>query len=361
MGLWKDMFGESYAVVWKRLADELGGMMVDRSWTRGAVVHARLGGFDIALDTYTVSTGKSSVTYTRLRAPFVNARGLRFTLYRASIFTGLAKMLGTQDLEIGVPDFDRDFVIQGNDPTRIAQILADPALRALIIAQPRIRVSIADDEGMFERKYGDGVDVLTFVDSGIIRDIHRLRGLFSLLAALLHAFRAGAQHFLEVPAAELPSSFQQVVDHIVDPLGGRAERVGDAVEARLSDPLGIGLDAQASVTLPQMPALATTMKLRAALPPGAAFAAEKRGLLARGALDTGDAAVDAAFAIRGDVAQVSRALRPLARLAATPPRIEVTTDSLVVDAPDLPADRLPSTLGAALDLWQELVRHRSGL
>jgi hypothetical protein len=38
----------------------------------------------MTLDTYTVHTGHAHFTYTRMRAPFVNPEGLRFTAYRTT-------------------------------------------------------------------------------------------------------------------------------------------------------------------------------------------------------------------------------------------------------------------------------------
>src|SRR5688572_14101053 len=362
MGLWKDLFGESQQEAWTRLAQNIGGAWTPGTWTQPSTVRAQLGGFDIALDTFTVSTGKSSQTYTRLRAPFVNARGLRFAIHRASIFSGLAKALGQQDLEIGVPDFDRDFVIQGNDHERVKHVLSDPALRALLVAQPRVRVEIVDDEGIFGPKFGNGVDQLSFVEGGVIKDVPRLAGLFSLLAGLLHAFRDGAQHFLEVPSAQLPSSFQHMVDSVVESLGGHVARVHDDVEARMPDALGLGLEARVTLALPALPALSSSLRFDGALPAGAgAFTADKRGVVELGTVKTGDSHVDAAFAIRGDLALAQRLLRPLGALAATKPKIEVTSDHLLIVAESIGADFAAGALGASLDLWQEIMRTRIGM
>jgi hypothetical protein len=49
-------------------------------------VQARVHDWIITLDTYT--SGETDTTYTRIRAPFVNHGGLRFTLFRAGFFTG---------------------------------------------------------------------------------------------------------------------------------------------------------------------------------------------------------------------------------------------------------------------------------
>jgi hypothetical protein len=82
------------------------------------------------LDTYAVSTGKVTIVFTRMRAPFVNPSGFRFRVYRKSIFSGLGKFFGMQDIEVNDPPFDHDFIVQGTDESRVRQLLASPKLRA---------------------------------------------------------------------------------------------------------------------------------------------------------------------------------------------------------------------------------------
>ena len=70
-----------------------------------------------------------------MRAPYINSEGFRFTIYRKGIFSGLGKMLGMQDIEVGDPEFDEAFIIQGNNEPRVQHLFADRALRALVQAQ----------------------------------------------------------------------------------------------------------------------------------------------------------------------------------------------------------------------------------
>ena len=84
----------------------------------GRATRSRLhvGPWTITLDTYTESTRRQShVTYTRMRAPYVNPEGFRFTIYRKGFFSDLGKLLGMQDIEVGDPEFDEAFIIKGND------------------------------------------------------------------------------------------------------------------------------------------------------------------------------------------------------------------------------------------------------
>ncbi|HKG21047.1 MAG TPA: DUF3137 domain-containing protein, partial [Blastocatellia bacterium] len=107
MRFFKKILGPSQEEVWRRVSSEIGAEFIKGGFFKGVNrVEARVKGWDITLDTYTVSTGKSTVTFTRMRAPFVNRDGFSFTIYRKSIFSGLGKLLGMQDVEVGGPKFE---------------------------------------------------------------------------------------------------------------------------------------------------------------------------------------------------------------------------------------------------------------
>ena len=178
-------FGPSKDEVWRQLCQEIGATFVEGKGWKGNKVQAVVGPWTITLDTYTVSTGKSSVTYTRMRAPYFNTEGFRFTIYRKGVFSGLGKMLGMQDIEVGDPEFDEAFIIQGNNDARLQHLFSDKKLRALVQAQPTIKLEVKDSEGWFGPKFPDNVDELHFLVVGVIKDVERLKSLFDLFTALL--------------------------------------------------------------------------------------------------------------------------------------------------------------------------------
>ncbi|MCZ7645787.1 MAG: DUF3137 domain-containing protein [Planctomycetota bacterium] len=185
MGIMRTLFPPKPQGVWRQLSERVGGRFLDGGLWKGDKVEVDFRQWVITLDTYTVSTGQFSSTYTRLRAPYCNAEGFRFKVYRKSVFTGLGKLLGLQDLEIGDPFFDEAFVIQANDAPRVRELLANERVRALIAAQPSILFSVQDDEGWFGRTFPDGVDELYFTTVGVIKDVERLQQLFELFAEVL--------------------------------------------------------------------------------------------------------------------------------------------------------------------------------
>lgn len=187
MGFLRSLFGPSRDEIWRQLSHETGADFVEGGFFRGSKVVLEHGEWDITLDTYTQSNGQNngSTTYTRMRAPYVNADGFRFEVYREGLFSGIGRAFGMQDVEVGYPEFDRDFVIKGNSEQRLRSLFANETIRELIHMQPRIRFEVRDDEGWFGTHFPDGVDELRFACVGVIRDVDQLRDLFDLFAETL--------------------------------------------------------------------------------------------------------------------------------------------------------------------------------
>ncbi|MGV3724510.1 MAG: HEAT repeat domain-containing protein, partial [Actinomycetota bacterium] len=186
MSFLRTLFGPSQEEIWGQLSREIGGSLTSGAWS-GMKVQAQTGDWIVTLDTYTQSTGKSSVTYTRIRAPFLNRDGLQLAIYRAGLFTELGKLFGVQDLEVGDPFFDETFVVQGNDEAKVRALFANARIRELLHAQPSIYLATKREESwLWGPKYPQGVDVLYFSVVGVIRDLAVLRTLFDLYSEVLN-------------------------------------------------------------------------------------------------------------------------------------------------------------------------------
>jgi hypothetical protein len=181
MSLLRELFGPSQEEIGSKLSEEIGGEF-SRSFWRGQKVVAKVKEWTITLDLLHVD----KAVFTRLRAPYVNADGFRFTIYRKSIFSELGKFFGMQDIEVGVPEFDEAFIIKGTDPAKVRALFAHPPLRELLQGQPAVHLSVKDDEGWFGVSFPEGVDELYFVAHGVIKDVERLKSLYKIFALTLH-------------------------------------------------------------------------------------------------------------------------------------------------------------------------------
>jgi hypothetical protein len=186
MGVLRKIFGPSQDEIWQQLSTEIGAEFVKGGFWKGNRVQAHIGEWTVTLDSYTVSAGHSPVTYTRIRAPYVNLDGFRFTVYRRNLLSGVGKLFGMQDIETGDPDFDRDFVLKSNYDTKAVALFLNEKIRRLIQAQPSIHLAVKDDEGLFGASYPQGVDALVFQVAGIIKDVERLKALYALFAEILN-------------------------------------------------------------------------------------------------------------------------------------------------------------------------------
>ena len=186
MGVLKDLFGPSKDEVWRQLSQEISADFIEGGFWRGSKVQATVKEWTVTLDTFTVSTGKTNIPYTRMRAPYVNKDGFRFKIFRKGFFSELGKLLGMQDIEVGYPEFDNEFIIQGNDANKLRALFANPTIRQLIEVQPEIRLEVKDDEGWFGADFPEGVDELYFQVVGVIKEVERLKLLYELFATMLN-------------------------------------------------------------------------------------------------------------------------------------------------------------------------------
>lgn len=181
MGFW----GVSKREAWQQFCAETRAQYINRGFWSGDRVELKFQNWTIVLDTYTVSTGKSSVTYTRIRAPFVNRDGFRFRVYRKGIFSDIAKFFGAQDIEIGDSEFDELFIIKSSDERTAVKLLSNNRIKELFHVQPHIDIQIKDDDGFWGTSFPNGVDELYFNVTGVIKDIDRLKALFDLFGEML--------------------------------------------------------------------------------------------------------------------------------------------------------------------------------
>ena len=177
-------FGPSKDEVWRQLSQEIGAEFVEGGFWKGSKVQAHVGPWTVTLDMGTSDEDGESPA-TRLRAPYINPEGFRFTIYRKNLFSDLGKFLGMQDIEVGDPEFDEAFIIKGNDESKVRDLFANSKFRQMIQDQPKFRLEVKDSEGWFGPKFPEKVDESSFQVVGVIKDVERLKALFDLFAAVL--------------------------------------------------------------------------------------------------------------------------------------------------------------------------------
>lgn len=197
------LFGPNRSEIWRQVAHSLHGQFVPGGFLRGGDrVLVRTENGIITLDLHTESSGETSQTYTRLRAPFVNHLGHRLRIYRAGFFSELGKMLGTQDIELGDPSFDTDFMVQSRAPDWVKAVV-DTSARRMIQDQERFFLEIRPKQPLFGPGYPEGVELLVFQVPETIKDAERLCALFRLLDHLLRRLETVGLSHLDPNARQI--------------------------------------------------------------------------------------------------------------------------------------------------------------
>ena len=197
------IFGPSRKEVWKQLSEEINANYIEGSFLKGPRIEYNHNNWTIYLDTYTVSTGKSSTTYTRMRVPFINQKKFLFKVYRKGVFSNIGKALGMQDIEIGYDYFDNDYIIKGNDEILLRRLFQNHNMRNLIEKQSRILLEIKDNEGRFGPKFNDNESELYFVVIGVIKDKERIKNLFELFVKIIDELETIGITVNQAPEVEL--------------------------------------------------------------------------------------------------------------------------------------------------------------
>ena len=199
MSIFKGVFGPSQEEIWRPFAEGIDGEFIDNGVWKAKKIVSKYENWTITLDTYSESSGKSSTTYTRIRAPYRNKDGFNFKIYKSGLFSDIGKKFGMQDIEIGYPDFDEKFIIKGNNEDKLKELFASEKIREIIEFQDKIHLEIKEDEGIFGSKMPEEVNLLYFKTIGVIKDTERLKTLYMLFAMVLNKLYIMESAYEDVP------------------------------------------------------------------------------------------------------------------------------------------------------------------
>jgi hypothetical protein len=177
-----DWFGNHKREIWRQLAEQLQADFFRGRMLRPDRVEAFYGDWMITLDTYQVD----KMIFTRMRAPYVNRDDFIFKIQREHSGHRIGKIFGLEDVKVGYPEFDRDFIIQGSDERKLQMMFQNPHIRELISFQPKILLELRREAPLFYKpKFPEGINELYYQVGGILKDIEQLQDLFELFAHTL--------------------------------------------------------------------------------------------------------------------------------------------------------------------------------
>jgi len=179
--------------IWRTFAEARGGSFRPAQGgflsARSASIEVPAWGVPVLLDSFVVSTGKTSTTYTRARASVVLGQGPVFRVYREGLFSSFGKALGTQDVELGGhARFDATFMVKCDAPEAVRRLWTMPLREMMCSALAHATAS------------SDGTVVTTTV-VGAVEDPAQLGALAELTGGLASEGLAALAALAELPGA----------------------------------------------------------------------------------------------------------------------------------------------------------------
>ncbi len=192
MKLHSRMYGWKY--VWNEFADEYKATLddpnPDSSHERVSIMVPVQGRpWTIVFTMQPAKKGGSATT--TIEATFTAKADFKFALHRQKWVDGVSKLLGMQDIEIGDPEFDAEFVIKGNDEKVIKKILEPPAMRRALLDEPSLQLSVEteqDQKAPSSRALHDHNGTISVRTQGAVDDFERLKAIYELVWAMLDQF-----------------------------------------------------------------------------------------------------------------------------------------------------------------------------
>jgi hypothetical protein len=197
MKLRSSVFG--WKSVWMELAEEWQGEFIDdNSLVTLRLPHTK-NPWKVTFQLH--AHGKPVGDTTVIAVPFVARHPFKFAIRHTNSMEELAKVFGMQDIVVGDPEFDKDYIIQGNHPEHVIDFFSNTGIKDLIKQQSSINLSIMDSRN---KQYGiappSHENVLLFVEKGTINSFDRNSSLYELMHQTLDHL-----HTIGVAAFDKPS------------------------------------------------------------------------------------------------------------------------------------------------------------
>ncbi len=190
----KALVAPSRSQIWAEVARHTGAKIYGDSRFKAGKMVLKHKNWHIVLDILKRGNGNSNSKFTRIRTPYITKDGFTFNIYREGFFSNLGKQFGMEDFEVGYDDFDKEFIIKGNDYYKLIKLLDNQNLRSLMQRHPKVSLEALDTEGFLISRYPKDVFKLEFIVRGVVKDVE-------LLVILFFLFKETLDQLVEIGAA----------------------------------------------------------------------------------------------------------------------------------------------------------------
>jgi hypothetical protein len=189
-----NMFGWDY--VWRDFADSKGGEVVsDTTKENNPILHVFIpvegSEASIRLTPFSIK-GKSKGSGTSASLHYSPKEHFSFYIRTEKGVDQIGKAFGLQDIILGDPDFDKQFLIQGTDEGKVRNLFADMHLRDVILQNGLSELRLVTDGAQLPagHKLPTGRHAIVYSTEKVLDKFEQLEAIYSILTQVVH--RIGA-------------------------------------------------------------------------------------------------------------------------------------------------------------------------
>ena len=173
----KNFSAETEEALWQQLTNDLNAQKDILEYTARLQCQGKNILFNIDVDLGGGFEGGFETTTFSASVPGNNE--FNFHLYPQDWVNEIGKLFGMEDIELGIPELDKAFIIKTNQPEKLRTLFADPAVQTALIRYPSIHLKLAQAE------HDVDVNQLSAYFYEAITDPAKLREVYHLLSTLL--------------------------------------------------------------------------------------------------------------------------------------------------------------------------------
>ena len=163
--------GKSEDEVWKIIADQLNSKDDNLNYTAQFSTQNHFVTLDI--DIHPDAGDENGKPLTSFSAKLPDDTSFRFKIEKQGLKQEIGKLFGMQDVIIGNADFDKKFLIQSNDVSKVKELLNNAEVSAALLKEPVVDFAIR------EHRIGANKEIVLHLDiKGGITEPHKLKSIF---------------------------------------------------------------------------------------------------------------------------------------------------------------------------------------
>ena len=136
------MSSRYYNVQFRALARETDGHCLPGNQQREPVVISSHRDWQVCTDSFLLKIGRLASRQLRFWIPFRRRDDFEFHLYPENTFLRVVKWLGLQDLQLDLPELDRAYMMQGNDPAKLRSLMRFGEVKEGLLQQQGLSIEV---------------------------------------------------------------------------------------------------------------------------------------------------------------------------------------------------------------------------